>query len=99
MYQEIDGNYEQAKEYYDKSALEYPNAEIVADARLKSKSIQQLLALRANIETLVLFHHEPTHDDRTLHDKFQRACKYLELKRRDETCTVLMAYEGLQLAV
>ncbi len=50
MYQEIDGNYEQAKEYYDKSALEYPNAEIVADARLKSKSIQQLLTLRANIE-------------------------------------------------
>lgn len=49
MYQEIDGNYEQAKEYYDKSALEYPNAEIVADARLKSKSIQQLLTYRANI--------------------------------------------------
>ena len=50
LYQEVDGNYEQAKEYYDKSALEYPNAEIVSDARVKSKSIQQLLTFRANIE-------------------------------------------------
>jgi phosphoribosyl 1,2-cyclic phosphodiesterase len=57
------------------------------------------VALRANIETLVLFHHEPTHDDRTLHEKFQRACKYLELKRQNQTCTVVMAYEGLELAV
>lgn len=50
VYQEVNGNYEQAKEYYDKSALEYPNAQIVPDARAKSKSIQQLLTLRANIK-------------------------------------------------
>ena len=57
------------------------------------------VALRANIETLVLFHHEPTHDDRTLHEKFQRARKYLELKRQSQACTVVMAHEGLELAV
>ncbi len=50
IYQEVNGNYEQAKEYYDKSALEYPSAQIVAEARIKSKNIQQLLTLRANID-------------------------------------------------
>jgi len=49
IYQEVDGNYKQAKEYYDKAALENSSAEIVADARVKSKSIQQLLSLRSNI--------------------------------------------------
>lgn len=50
IYQEIYGNYDQAKEYYDKSSLENSKAEIVSDAKLKSKSIQQLLTLRENIE-------------------------------------------------
>lgn len=57
------------------------------------------IALRAKIDTLVLFHHEPTHDDHTLHDIFQKTLKYLDSKRQDHTCTVLMAYEGLQLEV
>lgn len=57
------------------------------------------IALQAQVETVVLFHHEPTHDDHTLYDKFQRARKYLDLKRQDQTCTVFMAYEGLQLVV
>jgi len=48
-YQEIKGNYAQAKEYYDKSVLENSTAEVVADARLKSKNIEQLLTSRANI--------------------------------------------------
>ncbi len=50
LYQEIDGNYEQAKEYYDKAVLENSTAEIIPDARALSKSIQQLLTLRTNIE-------------------------------------------------
>jgi len=50
IYQEVNGNYEQAKEYFDKSALENSKAEIVSDARIKSKSIQQVLTYRANIE-------------------------------------------------
>jgi len=50
LYQEIDGNYEQAKEYFDKSALENSTAEVVADARARSKNIQQLLTYRTNIE-------------------------------------------------
>jgi phosphoribosyl 1,2-cyclic phosphodiesterase len=57
------------------------------------------MALRTEVETLVLFHHEPTHDDQALHEKFERARKYVESKRQNQTCTVLMAYEGLQLTV
>jgi len=50
LYQEIDGNYEQAKEYFDKAVLENSTADIIPEARALSKSIQQLLTLRANIE-------------------------------------------------
>ncbi len=57
------------------------------------------IALKAGIKTLVLFHHEPTHDDLTLYDKFQKARNYLESKRQDRTCTMFMAYEGLELVV
>ncbi len=57
------------------------------------------IALQAKIDTLVLFHHEPTYDDNTLHDIFQRTLAYLDSKRQGHNCTVLMAYEGLQLAI
>jgi phosphoribosyl 1,2-cyclic phosphodiesterase len=57
------------------------------------------IALRARIQTLVLFHHEPTYDDDTLHEIFQKTRQYLESKQQDQTCHVLMAYEGLQLTV
>jgi phosphoribosyl 1,2-cyclic phosphodiesterase len=57
------------------------------------------LALRAKIETLVLFHHEPSHDDHTLYERSQRARKYRDLKQQDQSCTVVMAYEGLQLEI
>jgi len=50
LYQEMDGNYEQAKEYYDKAALENSTAEVIADARARSKNIQQLLTYRTNID-------------------------------------------------
>ncbi len=57
------------------------------------------IALKANIETLVLFHHEPTYDDHTLHEMLQKTRQYLHSKRPGRSCTVLMAYEGLQLTV
>ncbi|NVM21577.1 MAG: MBL fold metallo-hydrolase [Desulfobacterales bacterium] len=57
------------------------------------------MALQAEVRILVLFHHEPTHDDHTLYEKFEKARKYLESKRQDQTCTVVMAYEGLQLVL
>jgi ribonuclease BN (tRNA processing enzyme) len=57
------------------------------------------IALRAKIQTLVLFHHGPTHDDHTLHEIFQKTREYLDSRQQGQTCNVLMAYEGLQLTV
>jgi phosphoribosyl 1,2-cyclic phosphodiesterase len=57
------------------------------------------MAQDAGVETLVLFHHEPTYDDNTLWDILQRTRKYAELKGLDQTCKVIMAYEGLELVV
>ncbi|MBW1771147.1 MAG: MBL fold metallo-hydrolase [Deltaproteobacteria bacterium] len=57
------------------------------------------IARDAGVETLVLFHHEPTHDDDTLWDILQRTRAYAELKGVDRACKVIMAYEGLELVV
>ena len=57
------------------------------------------VAIQANVETVVLFHHDPAHDDYTLYKKFQAALDYLSSKGQHNTCKVIMAYEGLQLTV
>jgi ribonuclease BN (tRNA processing enzyme) len=57
------------------------------------------MAHDAGVETLVLFHHEPTYDDNTLWDILQRTRKYAEQKGIDQTCKVIMAYEGLELVI
>ncbi len=57
------------------------------------------MARDAGVGTLVLFHHEPTYDDITLRDILQRTRKYAELQGADQTCKVIMAYEGLELVV
>ncbi|MDZ7335572.1 MAG: tetratricopeptide repeat protein [candidate division KSB1 bacterium] len=49
IYQDRDGNYEQAKEFFDKAILENASAEIIPEARTISKNIQQMLSLRATI--------------------------------------------------
>ena len=57
------------------------------------------IARDAGVETLVLFHHEPTYDDDTLWDILQRTRKYAEMKGFRQTEKVIMAYEGLELVV
>ena len=57
------------------------------------------MARDAGVETLVLFHHEPTYDDITLWDILQRTRKYAELQGPNKTCKVIMAYEGLELVI
>jgi phosphoribosyl 1,2-cyclic phosphodiesterase len=57
------------------------------------------LALDAGVDTLVLFHHEPTYDDDTLWDILQRTRKYAEMRGIRQTGKVIMAYEGLELVV
>lgn len=57
------------------------------------------IARDAGVETLVLFHHEPTYDDNTLWDILQRTRKYAEMKGFPQIEKVIMAYEGLELVV
>lgn len=57
------------------------------------------IACEAGVETLVLFHHEPAYDDKTLWDILKRTHKYAQQHRSGRTCKVIMAYEGLELAV
>ena len=55
------------------------------------------LAVEAGVDTLVLFHHEPTYNDETLRDILQRTTKYSKLQGKNGSPTVIMAYEGLEL--
>ncbi len=55
------------------------------------------LALKSQIKTLVLFHHEPACDDHTLYEIFVGAREYLASQRQGRACTLMMAFEGLQL--
>ncbi len=57
------------------------------------------MAYEAGVETLILFHHEPAYDDKTLFDILQKTHQYAELQRFDRTCKVIMAYEGLELVL
>ena len=55
------------------------------------------LAADAGVDTLVLFHHEPTYDDEILRDILQRTTKYAKLQGQNGSPRVIMAYEGLEL--
>ncbi len=57
------------------------------------------MACDAGVETLVLFHHEPTYDDNILWDILQKTRKYAEMKGFQPANRVIMAYEGLELVV
>jgi phosphoribosyl 1,2-cyclic phosphodiesterase len=55
------------------------------------------LAREADVETLILFHHEPSYDDQALLDILKGTRKYAELQGIAHTLNVIMAYEGLEL--
>lgn len=57
------------------------------------------LAREAMVENLVLFHHEPSYDDQALQDILKGTRKYAALQGIAHTLNVIMAYEGLELAL
>jgi phosphoribosyl 1,2-cyclic phosphodiesterase len=57
------------------------------------------LACEAGVETLVLFHHEPTYHDRLLLALHQRTQTYAEMQGLQDKLNIIMAYEGLELDV
>lgn len=57
------------------------------------------LAQLAHAKRLVLFHHEPAHDDGTIERVFRETGRYEEISRDGHRVEVIAAYDGLELAV
>ncbi len=64
-----------------------------------SASIATDIALRAGVKKLVLFHHDPSYDDEKLDEVYLRALRYREMMDKQSRLEIVMAYEGLELAV
>jgi phosphoribosyl 1,2-cyclic phosphodiesterase len=57
------------------------------------------LALLADVKHLVLFHHEPVHDDRTIERTLEETRRYAEISQPGTTMAVTAAYDGLEIVV
>jgi phosphoribosyl 1,2-cyclic phosphodiesterase len=57
------------------------------------------LAAEAGVDTLVLFHHEPTYDDETLWNITQRTATYAKMQGTKDSPKIIMAYEDLELVL
>ncbi|MBU0536572.1 MAG: MBL fold metallo-hydrolase [Nanoarchaeota archaeon] len=59
------------------------------------KAIQ--IALQAGVKEVVLFHHDPSHDDKKMDKINQLAQQYLSDKGAEDKLKVTVAYEGLEI--
>jgi anti-anti-sigma factor len=57
------------------------------------------LAQAARVKRLVLFHHEPAHDDQMIADVLADTIRFEELSRRGHKVEVISAYDGLELTI
>jgi len=57
------------------------------------------LAQMARVKHLVLFHHEPMYDDRTIETVLGETRRYEEISRAGMPLTVSSAYDGLEIAL
>lgn len=79
---------------------QYADDEYAAHVGWGHSSVSDALAFadRADVEQLILFHHDPTHDDRRLDELAERARRAWELAGRDPA-TVSLAAEGATIAL
>lgn len=56
------------------------------------------IAMAAKVKKLILFHHDPTNDDRVLQDILNKTIKFIQ-KNAEHQCEVILAREGLTLEV
>ena len=47
----------------------------------------------------MLFHHDPSYDDEKLDEVYLRALRYREMMDKQSKLEIVMAYEGLEIAV
>ena len=62
-----------------------------------SASIATDIAIKSNVKVLVLFHHDPSHDDQKMDDVTLQAIKYKNLLAHDQNLEIKAAYEGMEL--
>jgi ribonuclease BN (tRNA processing enzyme) len=51
----------------------------------------------ANVKHLVLFHHEPAHNDERIGEIWRETLRYEEISRTGEPLRVTAAYDGLEI--
>jgi phosphoribosyl 1,2-cyclic phosphodiesterase len=66
-----------------------------------SASIATDIALKAGVKKLILFHHDPSYDDKKLDEVFLRALRYREMMdlHRSASLEILIGHEGLELTL
>ena len=57
------------------------------------------LAQLAGAKHLVMFHHEPIHDDRMLEKILAETRRYAEINDPERKLTITSAYDGLEIPV
>jgi len=55
------------------------------------------IAVRANVKTLALFHHEPNYSDAFIRDLNQKACRYHDINYPDNNLEIIVSMEGLTM--
>ncbi|MEA3500361.1 MAG: MBL fold metallo-hydrolase [Candidatus Marinimicrobia bacterium] len=55
------------------------------------------LAVKSNVKKLILFHHEPDNDDKTIYKILTQSIKYKKEKYPNINLEILLAYEGLEI--
>lgn len=55
------------------------------------------LAVKSNVKKLILFHHEPDNDDKTIYKILNQSIKYKKEKYPNINLEILLAYEGLEI--
>ena len=55
------------------------------------------MAVEAKVKVLVITHHDPTYDDRTLWEILRKAKEYLVLSEPPKQLEIFIAYEGLRM--
>ena len=102
----LDRNYPFVAFYQDADVLIFDSMYSLADAISvkedwghSSNMVAVELAQMAGVKHLVLFHHEPIHDDTMIENILAETRRYAEISGPDIELKITAAYDGLEIAV
>jgi ribonuclease BN (tRNA processing enzyme) len=91
--------------YADSEALVFDAQFSLEDAMEKegwghsSSMVGVDIALKANIKRLILFHHEPSYNDKKLQEIYHKTIRYCEMMKGNRNLEIIMAREGLEMEI